>query len=133
MIRYERRKYRIINKDTGDSIFLDGKGTNYEPKNWDNSEKELKRSTKNYSITTVLSKELEFTGAGANFLIKAYNLKGIEASVEMYEYRYDTPNSEEYIYSVGDFDFSDYTIQNNVVKLPFNSGGLNSLIKSKIR
>lgn len=132
MIRYQRRKYRLVNIDNGSDVILDGEGANYIPRNWDSSERQLKRSTKNFSITTILSKDLEFTGTGANFLISAYNSKGIDAKVEMYEYRYDTPNSEEYIYSVGDFDFSDYSRENNIVKVPFESGGLTALIKSKL-
>lgn len=129
---YQRRKYKLVNLDNGNEIILDGSGTNYEPRNWDNSEREFKRSTKNFSITTELSKDLEFTGAGAKFLIDAYETKSVEANVKMYEYRYDNPNDWEYVYSVGDFDFSDYSREKNVVKVPFNTGGLNSLIKAKI-
>lgn len=132
MIRYQRREYKLVNTDNGNSIILDGKGTASEPKNWDNSEIQLKRSTKNFSITTIYSKDLEFTGDGAKFLASAYDVNGVEANVKLYEYRYDTPESVPYVYSVGNFDFTEFIKEKNIVKVPLNSGGLNSLIKSKL-
>lgn len=129
---YQKRKYKLVNLDNGKEIILDGTGTNYEPKNWDSSDREFKRSTKNFSTSFVYSKNLEFTGSGAEFLKSAYDFNGVEANVKMYEYRYDNPNDWEYVFLVGDFDFSEYTREKHIVKVPFNSGGLNSLLKAKL-
>lgn len=128
---YQRRKYKLVNLDNGREIELNSKGTNNEPKNWDNADFTIKRSTKNFSITTELSKNLEFTGAGARFLIDAYNSKGIEANVQMYEYRFNPNTDVPYIFTIGWFDFSEYSRTKTTVKIPFLTGGLNSIIKTK--
>lgn len=128
---YQQRLYKLVNLDSNQELVLDGTGTNNEPKNWEDSERTIKKSTKNFSITTELSKKLEFTGAGARFLIDAYNLMSIEARVKMYEYRFNPKTDVPYIYSVGDFNFSKYSSEKNIVNIPFESGTLNSLVKSK--
>ena len=129
---YQKRLYKLINLDSFQELVLDGSGTNNEPKNWEDSERTIKRSTKNFSVTTELSKNLEFTGAGASFLINAYNQKSIEARVKMYEYRFNPKTGVPYIYSVGDFNFSKFSLEKNVVKVPFESGTLNALVKAKL-
>lgn len=129
---YQQRLYKLVNLDSNEELVLDGTGTNNEPKNWEDSERTIKKSTKNFSITTELSKKLEFTGSGARFLMNAYNIKGIEARVKMDEYRFNPKTDVSYIYSVGDFNFSKYSSEKNIVNIPFESGTLNALIKAKI-
>tara|TARA_R110002051_G_C8769409_1_gene503344 strand:+ start:20009 stop:22156 length:2148 start_codon:yes stop_codon:yes gene_type:complete len=128
---YQQRLYKLVNIDSKQELVLDGTGTNNEPKNWEDSERTIKKSTKNFSITTELSKKLEFTGAGARFLIDAYNLMSIEARVKMYEYRFNPKTDVPYIYSVGDFNFSKYSSEKNIVNIPFESGTLTALVKAK--
>lgn len=129
---YKRRLYELINLNNGTSVRLDGIGNNNHPRNWDDAEKTIKRSLTNYSITTELSKNLEFTGSGAEFLRNAYLTDDIEAKVKMYEYRFNPTTDVPYIYSIGDFDFSDYKQSKTTVSVPFNSGGLNALLKAKL-
>ena len=133
MIRYQRREYLLVNLDNGKELVLDTTTTNNEPKNWDNSDFTIKRSTKNFSITTELSKNLEFTGAAAKFLIEAYDSKDVEANVQFYEYRFNPQTDVKYVFTIGYFDFSKYQRSKTTVKIPFTSGGLNSLLKSKLR
>ena len=128
---YQRRFYILTNLDNGTKITLNGKGSNNEPKGWDDSEKTWKRSTKDFSFTFEFSKNLEFTGAGAAFLREAYNSRDVEANVEMTEYRYNPNTDEPYVYSIALFDFSKIDREKTVVKIPFKSGGLKSLLKSK--
>ena len=75
---YERVKYKIINKDTNRFIWLSTdeeleypKGLFPAPKNWDEADKTLKRSKKTYGVITELSKNLEFTKGGRDFLLEA--------------------------------------------------------------
>lgn len=128
---YQRRFYILTNLDNGTKITIDGKGSNNEPKGWDDSEKTWKRSTKDFSFTFEFSKNLEFTGSGASFLREAYNSRDVEANVEMTEYRFNPNTDEPYVYSIALFDFSQIDRQKTVVKIPFKSGGLKSLLKSK--
>ena len=57
---YKRVTYKFINNDTGAILDLN-KRDSADPINWDNSEKTLKRSSKNFGVVTELSKDLEFT------------------------------------------------------------------------
>lgn len=130
---YQKREYKLVNIDNGRSITLNSKDTYNEPKGWDESEYTIKKSTKNFSITTELSKSLQFTGAGARFLLDAYNSKGVEANVKFYEYRFNPDTDAPYIFTIADFDFSEIQITKTTVKIPFTTGGLNSLLKSKLK
>uniref|UniRef100_UPI0030F56D38 hypothetical protein n=1 Tax=uncultured Wocania sp. TaxID=2834404 RepID=UPI0030F56D38 len=74
-----------------------------------------------------------FVKDGADFLRQAYDFKDIEADVTLEEWRYHPKTSHPYLHSTGTFDFSDYKSNKLEVKVPFKSGGLNSLIKSQLR
>ena len=50
-MRYQQVKYKMINNDLNSEIWLDN-----DPKNWDESDKTLKRSTKFFGVYTELSK-----------------------------------------------------------------------------
>lgn len=128
---YQKREYKLINQDTNQELILNGVGANNEPKNWDNADFTIKKSTKNFSTKTELSKNLEFTGNGAKFLIDAYNNRGVEARVKMYEYRFNPNTDARYIFTIGDFDFTKYSVEKNLVKVPFQTAGLNTLLSSK--
>ena len=127
---YEKRSFRLVNYDAGLEITLNGE--NYEPRGAEDSDPSYNRSTKNNSIVTLHSKDLQFTGAGAGFLTEAYISKGIEANVSMIEYRFHPNTDAPYIFLNASFDFSQYSFENNVVKVPFLTGGLSALIKSKL-
>jgi hypothetical protein len=130
---YQRREYKLVNVDNGTSIILNSTGTNNEPKGWDESDYTIKRSVKNFSITTTLSNNLEFTGSGARFLLDAYNSKGVEANVKMFETRFNPNTDAPYIFTIVDFDFSEMQRTKTTVQIPFTSGGLNQLLKAKLK
>ena len=131
-MRYQRREYKLVNIDNGTSIILNSTGTNNEPRGWDESDYTIKRSVKNFSITTTLSNNLEFTGAGARFLIDAYTSKGVEANVKMFETRFNPNTDAPYVFTIADFDFSEIIRTKTTVQIPFTSGGLNQLLKAKL-
>lgn len=132
-MRYQKREYKLVNIDNGTSIILNSTGTNNEPRGWDESDYTIKRSVENFSITTTLSNNLEFTGAGARFLIDAYTSKGVEANVKMFETRFNPNTDEPYVFTIADFDFSEIIRTKTTVKIPFTSGGLNQLLKAKLK
>lgn len=127
-MNFEKVKYKLTNNDTKNSIWLEN-----DPKNWDKSERTLKRSTKTFGVYTELSKNLEFVLDGADFLKEAYFFKGGEADVTLYEYRFNPNTSHPYLHSTGTFDFSKYKADDLSVKVPFKTGGLNALISSQTK
>ena len=136
-MRYQQVKYKLINNDTGEILGNNDKGKfvgiSTDPQNWDESEKTLKRSNKTFGVYTELSKNLVFTKDAADFLKRAYLYKDIEADVTLQEYRLHPKTEQEYLHSAGVFDFSEYKADKLTVKVPFKSGGLNSLIQSQLR
>lgn len=125
---YQKKKYKLINNDSQTELEL----TN-DPKNWDNSERTLKRSVKTFGVYIELSKDLVFVKEAAIFLREAYNFKDIEADVTLEEY-VAHPNTERmYLHSIGSLDFSQYKSNKLEVKVPFKSGGLNTLIEAQMK
>ena len=129
---YKRVTYKFINNDTGAILDLN-KRDSADPINWDNSEKTLKRSSKNFGVVTELSKDLEFTKEAKEFLDIAYVVRGIEASVTMQEFRTYPDKDGTYLHSTGLFDFSDYKWDKLRTKIPFKTGGLNAQIKAQLK
>ena len=127
-MRYQKVKYKFINNDTNTERELVD-----DPKNWENSDRTLKRSTKYFGVYTELSKNLHFVKEEAEFLRNAYAYKDIEADVDLLEYRLHPQNEEWYLHSRGKFDFSDYKSNRLTVNIPFKTGGLNSLIESQLK
>ncbi|WP_299116946.1 hypothetical protein [uncultured Winogradskyella sp.] len=131
----EKVKYKLINNDTGEILWLsDGAHSNNPaPKNWDNAEQTLKRSTKTFGVYTELSKNLEFTKKGKTFLLNALSNKDIEADVTLEEYKLHPTLEYWYVHSTGTFDLSGYSYEKNTFKAPFKSGGLNSTIQAYLK
>ena len=73
---YQEVKYKMISLDNNSTLEL-----LTDPKNWNEAEKTLKRSTKTYGVYTELSKNLEFSQDGADFLRVQYEVYDIEARV----------------------------------------------------
>ncbi len=126
-MKHERVKYKVINHDINQSIWLE-----HDPKGWDNSERTLKRE-KTFGMMTELSKNLVFVKDGADFYKQGYAFKRGEANFTLEEYRFHPKTSHPYLHSTGTHDFSKFKRNRLEAKAPFKSGGLNALIKSKIR
>lgn len=125
---FQKVEYQLINQDTGREITLEN-----DPRNWDEMERTLTRSEDTFGVMTEFSRDLEFTGDGAEFLREAYLLDDIEARVKLNEYKFHPHTDVKYLRSSGVFDFSEYVSQKTFVTVPFKSGGLNSLISSSRR
>jgi len=125
---YQEVKYKMISLDNNSTLEL-----LTDPKNWNEAEKTLKRSTKTYGVYTELSKNLEFSQDGADFLRVQYEVYDIEARVILEEYRIYPNQDGFYLHSSGTFDFSGYSSDENYVKIPFKTGGLNAEIKAQLR
>lgn len=128
---YQQRKYKLTNLYNNNSIVLDGTGTNNEPRNWDNSDYTIKRSTTSFSTEKIASDQLEFTGGGAAFLRNQYLAFDVEANVVMQEFRVNPETNAFESYDIGQFDFNTFEDTGNIVKVNFDSTSLAKLIKSK--
>jgi len=124
---YQEVKYKMISLDNNSTLDL-----LTDPKNWNEAEKTLKRSTKTYGVYTELSKNLEFSQDGAEFLRTQYEVYDIEARVILEEYRIYPNQDGFYLHSSGTFDFSGYSSDKNYVKIPFKTGGLNTEIQAQL-
>lgn len=125
---FQKVEYQLINQDTGREITLEN-----DPRNWEEMERTLTRSEDTFGVMTEFSRDLEFTGDGAEFLREAYLLDDIEANVKLNEYKFNPNTDVKYLHSTGVFDFSEYASEKTFVTVPFKSGGLNSLISSARR
>lgn len=133
---FEKVKYKLIDHDR-DRVLGNDENGNFvgiktDPINWDESEKTLKRSKKTFGVWTELSKNLEFTEDSADFLRIAYLNRDIEARVSLEEWRAFEDEDGFYLHFTGTFDFSEYKSEENIVKIPFKTGGLAALIESQL-
>ena len=128
---YRQRKYKLVNLDNGTELTLDDVGSNNTPIGASDNEATIKKSTKNFSITTEYSDDITLTNNGASFLRDAFSVKREEATVQMYEYRVNPNTDVEELFYVGTFDFYEFVQEGNKVSIPFKSGGLTSLVDSK--
>ena len=51
----------------------------------------------------------------------------------MFETRFDPNTDAPYIFTIADFDFSEIQRTKTTVQIPFTSGGLNQLLKAKLK
>lgn len=105
------------------------------PLNWDEDEKEFKRSTKVHGVFINLSNNLEFykgdenNDGGYDYLKQTFDLYGINAEVLLVkEEKINDKWTESYR---GYLDFSTYSRKNNKIKLKFNESGLYEKIKAR--
>ena len=93
---YQRVEYQLINLDNNTRITLQ-----HDPRNWEESERTLKRSDKYFGVFTEISRDLEFTEEGAEFLRAAYLSRDIEANVMLNEFRFNPNTDVKYLYATG--------------------------------
>jgi len=106
-----------------------------EPMNWNEDEKEFKRSEDAHGVFINLSNNLEFykgdlkNNGGYDFLKDSYDLYGINASVLLIKSEIlDNEWVESYR---GYLDYSTYSRKNNIIKIKFNESGLYEKIKAR--
>lgn len=131
--KFPTREFSLINNDNGTSITMGGSNPNNPaiPVNYQEIETVLKRSMENYGVITEVSSEYTFVNESASFLRAAYDIRDIEANVDLIEYRFNPNTDVKYVYNTSNADFSTYSQEKNKVNLSFKSSGLNSLIRSK--
>src|SRR5690606_33539374 len=102
-----------------------------EPIGWDEDEKEFTRNHDNHGIFTSLSNSLSFTKDSKEFIELVNATDGINAELVL---RKESKNDQTDVWEnsyTGYLDLSTKETQDNRLSLKFNSGGLESILKSR--
>ena len=106
-----------------------------EPRNWNEDEKEFKRSEKVHGVFTNLSNNLQFykgdatNDGGYDYLKQTYDIYGINAQVLLVKKEIiDGKWVDSYR---GYLDFSTYSRLSNLIEIKFNESGLYEKIKAR--
>lgn len=121
---HQRVRYRLYNKDQGESIIQD-------PEGWQDDDKELARNEEYHGIFTQFSNSLTFVGDGADYIKFVYTFYGINANIRLTR---DEANPQTDIWEAkyqGDLDLSTYEIEGGKVKVKFNNAGIEMIIKAR--
>ncbi len=120
----DRVRYTLHNNTYGTIYIAD-------PIGWDEDEKEFSRNKNYHGVFTTLSNSLKFTKDAKDFIKLVYDTLGINADLRLVkESKNSITDIWEQSYS-GYLDLSTYEIENNQVSCKFNSGGLESILKSR--
>lgn len=121
-----RVRYQCYNKDFGWT-------TIEEPINWDEDEKEIKRSEKVFGVFTELSNNLEFVGAGYDFIRLIYTTYGVEADIIMIKSERNGDTDEWETRYFGYLDLMTLELMNseNKLKVKFNESAFYKKIKAR--
>lgn len=120
----DRVRYTLHNNTYGTISITD-------PIGWDEDEKEFSRNKTYHGIFTTLSNSLKFTKDAKDFIKLVYDTLGINADLRLVkEVKNSISDIWEQSYS-GYLDLSTYEIENGQVSCKFNSGGLESILKSR--
>lgn len=120
----DRVRYTLSNSLYG-TIYIN------DPIGWDEDEKEFSRNKSYHGIFTTLSNSLKFNKKSKDFIRLIYDTQGINADIRLdKESKNPITDIWEQAYS-GYLDLSTYEIENNEVSCKFNSGGIESILKSR--
>ncbi|WP_177764025.1 hypothetical protein [Flavobacterium sp. I3-2] len=120
----DRVRYTLHNNTYGTIQITD-------PIGWDEDEKEFSRNKTYHGIFTTLSNSLKFTKDAKDFIKLVYDTLGINADLRLVK---ETKNSITDIWEQsynGYLDLSTFELENNQVSCKFNSGGLESILKTR--
>lgn len=126
MVNTDRVEYSLFHKDFGTQIIT-------EPEGWKDDEKEYARVDEYDGIFVRFSNNLTFVKDGAGFLAMIYNMYGINEDVILRK-RERHPHTNVWMNTyMGYLDFSTYEFQNNKVTIKFDSGGIEQLLKTRMK
>lgn len=127
LARFNRVRYKIYG-DTFGTLLIS------EPVNWDNDQKELKRSEKYFGITANINNaNLQFYGDAFSALKSEYDINGIKAVVRIErESRNEQTDNWEVDY-MAFFDFKTYRQNKNFIEIKLNENEFFNLIESSFK
>lgn len=120
----ERVRYSLYHKDFGTT-------TIDEPIGWNNDEKEYSRNKDYHGVMAKFSNNLTFVGNAVEMINFIFDIYDINAVVKLTrEEQHPLTDKWTRVYW-GYLDFSTRSIENESIKLKFNSGGLENDIKNR--
>lgn len=120
----DRVRYTLKNKNFSSIIIT-------EPIGWNDDEKEYSRHEQYHGIIAKFSNSLKFIQDGADFIQLVLDIYGINEQIELIRDE-KHPITDVWTLSYSGFlDLSTWTREKNQVSVKFNSGGLETLLKSR--
>lgn len=120
----DRVRYTLQHKEYGSIVIA-------EPIGWRSDEKEYSRNKDYHGIFAKFSNSLKFIGDGAEFIKLIDEIYGINADIRLTRDE-QHPHTDEWVRSYSGFlDLSTLSEQDGQVSVKFNSGGLETLLKSR--
>ena len=120
----DRVRFTLKSK-TFDSITID------EPLEWNNSDQEYARNDPYHGIIINMSNNITFIGNAADYIDLVYNTEGIIAELRLTrEERHPVTDHWTLTYS-GWLDMTTYQKENGRIKMKFNSGGMEMILKAR--
>lgn len=102
-----------------------------EPEGWDEDDKELSRNNNYHGVFVQMSNNLTFVGNAVDYIQTVYDIDGVNADLRLTkEERHPKTDAWTTTYS-GFLDLFTISKENEKIKLKFNSGGIESILKSK--
>ena len=102
-----------------------------EPLEWGENEQEYTRHFDLHGIFVNMSNNLTFVGNAADYIDLVYNTEGILAELRLTrEERHPVTDHWTVTYS-GYLDMTTYQKENNRIKMKFNSGGIEAILKAR--
>ena len=119
-----RVRYKLFNKDLGTKTIVD-------PIGWEDDNKEFARNMEFFGIVSNFSNNLTFVKNGADYINYCLDNYGINAEIKLMREELD-PQTDVWteVYS-GFLDLSTWSIEKRQVKVRFNSGGIEKLLKAR--
>lgn len=121
---FNRVRYTLQNRLIGSVVVT-------EPLGWSSDDKEFSRDTKYHGIFIKMSNSLKFIGNGYEMLKFIYDVGGINEDVRLIkDEKHPKTDIWTRVYD-GFLDLSTYSEQDKQISVKFNSGGIQSIIKSR--
>ena len=122
---FDRIRYVLQNKNLGSLIVS-------EPEGWKSDDKELSRHKDHHGIFPKFSNNLKFYGSGADYLTQVDEIYGVNEDVRLVkDQKHPKTDVWTRVYD-GYLDLSTLEKEDGKVSVKFNSGGLESILKSRI-
>jgi len=120
----DRVRYTLMYKPYGTEVIDD-------PIGWENDDKEIARNEDYDGIITNFSNGLTFVGSGAQYILAVDEIYGVNANIRLVkEVRNPKTDLWERAY-FGYLDLSTMEEENKQVKIKFNSGGIEQILKAR--
>src|SRR5690606_25065509 len=121
---FDRVRFTLYTERFG-SLIID------DPEGWDEDDKELSRNNNYHGVFVQMSNNLTFVGNAVDYIQTVYDTDGVNADLKLTkEERHPITDVWTTTYT-GFLDMFTFSKEDGKIKLKFNSGGIESILKSR--